>query len=45
MGYDSFYTVINLGTLFVAFIALLILPVTILLILQPFRYRSKYIMK
>ena len=43
MGFESFFTVINLGSLFVAFIFLFTFPLIFILLCRPFRNRSKYI--
>ena len=43
MGFESFFTVINLGSLFVAFVFLFTFPVLFILVCRPFRNKSKYI--
>ena len=43
MGFESYFMVINLGSLFVAFILLFAIPLVFILVCRPFRNKFKYI--
>ena len=43
MGFESYFMIINLGSLFVAFILLFAIPILFILACRPFKNKSKYI--
>ena len=43
MGFESYFMIINLGSLFVAFVLLFTIPVLFIAACRPFRNKWKYI--
>jgi len=41
-GYESYYTIINLGSATVLFILTIAIPLLLILIFKPFKSRSKF---